>query len=104
MLGRAAWPPVARGCSSNQGDAKMDRSELLKTFQRMATEIAEKDYGHVTEEHVIADLGIDSLGMLELVGSMERELKIAVPDEQLVGIQTVRQLLDLVEKRTRASA
>jgi len=82
----------------------MDRSELLNTFQRMATEIAEKDFSHVTEEHVIADLGIDSLGMLELVGSMERELKIAVPDEQLVGIQTVRQLLDLVEKRTRASA
>lgn len=79
----------------------MDRSELLKTFQRMATEIAEKDFRHVTEDQVIAELGIDSLGTLELVGSMERELHIAVPDEQLVGIQTVRQLLDLVEKRTR---
>jgi acyl carrier protein len=104
MLGRAARPTGRAICPRNQGDEKMDRSELLNTFQRMATEIAEKDFSHVTEEHVIADLGIDSLGMLELVGSMERELKIAVPDEQLVGIQTVRQLLDLVEKRTRASA
>lgn len=77
----------------------MNRVELMKTFQKMATEIAEKDFSHVVEDSVIADLGIDSLGMLELVGSMEREFKIQVPDEQLVGIQTVRQLLDLVEKR-----
>ncbi len=82
----------------------MNRSELVKTFQRMATEIAEKDFSHVTEESVIAELGIDSLGTLELVGALERELSIAVPDEQLVGIQTVRQLLDLVEKRMKLSA
>ena len=78
----------------------MKRSELITVFQRMASEIAEKDFSHVSEESVIAELGIDSLGMLELVGSMERELKIQIPDEQLVGIQSVRQLLDLVEKRT----
>lgn len=78
----------------------MKRVELLKIFQRMASEIAEKDFSHVSEDSVIADLGIDSLGMLELVGSMERELKVTIPDEQLVGIQSVRQLLELVEKRT----
>jgi acyl carrier protein len=30
---------------------------------------------------------------------MERELGVQIPDEQLVGIQTVRQLLELVEHR-----
>ena len=79
----------------------MDRVELLKMFQTMATEIAEKDYAHINEESVIADLGIDSLQMLELVGAMERELKIAIPDEQLVGIQTVKQLIELVQKRVQ---
>jgi len=77
----------------------MERAELIKLFQTMATEIAERDFSHVSENSVIADLGIDSLGMLELVGSMERELHIQIPDEQLVGIQTVRQLVELVEKR-----
>jgi acyl carrier protein len=77
----------------------MTRAELIKTFQRMASEIAEKDFSHVTEDAKIAQLGIDSLGMLELVGQMERELGVQIPDEQLVGIQTVRQLLDIVEKR-----
>lgn len=79
----------------------MDRAELLGMFRSMATEIAEKDFNHVTEDSVIADLGIDSLGMLELVGSMERELRVQIPDDQLVGIQSVKQLLDLVEKRMR---
>jgi len=77
----------------------MNRGELVTIFQRMASEVAEKDFSHVTEDAAIADLGIDSLGMLELVASMERELSVSVPDEQLVGIQTVRQLLDLVERR-----
>jgi len=77
----------------------MDRAKLLEMFRNMATEIAEKDFGHVTEESVIADLGIDSLGMLELVGAMERELEVQIPDDELVGIQTVDQLLDLVHKR-----
>jgi len=37
--------------------------------------------------------------MLEIVGSMERQLKIQLPDEALAGIQTVEDLLSLVEKR-----
>ncbi len=77
----------------------MNRDELIQTFHRMASEIAEKDFSHVTEDAKIAQLGIDSLGMLELVGSMEKELGVQIPDEQLTGVQTVKQLLDLVEKR-----
>lgn len=77
----------------------MTRPELIKTFQKMASEIAEKDFSSVSEDATIASLGIDSLGMLELVGEMERQLGVQIPDEQLVGIQSVKQLLDLVEKR-----
>jgi acyl carrier protein len=37
--------------------------------------------------------------MLEIVGSMERQLKIQIPDEALAGIQTVKDLVDAVERR-----
>lgn len=77
----------------------MDRNELIDLFRTMATEIAEKDFSRVSEESDIASMGIDSLAMLELVGEMERKLDVQIPDDQLVGIQTVRQLLDLVEQR-----
>ena len=34
----------------------MTRPDLIKVFQRMASEIAEKDYSHVTEDASIAGL------------------------------------------------
>lgn len=77
----------------------MERAKLLDMFRTMATEIAEKDFSHVGEDDVIAELGMDSLATLELVGAMERDLGVQIPDDQLVGIQTVRQLLDLVQQR-----
>jgi acyl carrier protein len=80
----------------------MDRAKLLEMFRSMATEVAEKDFSNLREESVIADMGVDSLAMLEVVGEMERELRIQIPDDQLVGIETVRQLLDLVERRIPA--
>ncbi len=75
------------------------REELFNAFRRIASEVAEKSIPSLTDKTVIADLGIDSLAMLEIVGSMEREFNLRIPDDQLVGIQTVAQLVDLVQKR-----
>ena len=80
----------------------MTRAELIEMFRAKATEIAEKDFGALREDSVIADMGVDSLAMLEVVGEMERELEISIPDDMLVGIETVAQLLDVVEKRLTA--
>jgi acyl carrier protein len=77
----------------------LSRTELLQMFKKTATEIAEKDFPNISEQTVISELGIDSLGMLEIVGAMERQLKIQIPDESLAGIQTVKDLIELVEKR-----
>jgi acyl carrier protein len=82
----------------------MKRPQLIKLFRDLASEIAEKDLNFVREDSAISDMGIDSLAMLELVGTMERELRIRVPDEQLVGLTTVGQLLELVEGRITQAA
>lgn len=76
-----------------------NREGLLTMFRETATEVVEKDFHHVAEATVISELGIDSLGMLEIIGSMERQLKIQIPDESLSGIETIRDLLEVVEKR-----
>jgi acyl carrier protein len=70
---------------------------LIDLFRDLASEIAEKDFSFVQEDNAIAELGIDSLAMLELVGTLERQLSVRVPDEKLVGLVTVRELLDVVE-------
>jgi acyl carrier protein len=74
------------------------RGELVDAFRSMASEIAETDLSHVTEDDVIGDLGLDSLSMLELVGSLEREYDIRIPEEELVSIRKVRELLQVVER------
>lgn len=75
------------------------RTELLDVFRAAATEVAEKDFLLVAETASIAELGIDSLGMLEIIGALERELRIQIPDESLAGIVTVKDLLNAVESR-----
>jgi acyl carrier protein len=82
-----------------QGSARPTRADLLAMFREMATEIVERDFRTVDEPVPISELNIDSLGMLEIIGSLERRLRIQIPDEGLAGIETLRDLLDEVEKR-----
>jgi acyl carrier protein len=80
----------------------MERTELLQIFQRTATEIVDKEFSHIAEAMNISELGIDSLGMLEIIGSLERELEVSIPDDSLAGIQTVKDLLNAVQSRQSA--
>jgi acyl carrier protein len=83
----------------NTGDPRPTRDALLAMFRETATEVVEKDFHHAMESMAISELAIDSLGILEIIGSLERRLRIQIPDESLSGIQTVRDLLDEVERR-----
>jgi acyl carrier protein len=83
----------------NGGLDRPTREQLLTMFRETATEVVEKDFHQVLEASAISELAIDSLGMLEIIGSLERRLRIRIPDEGLSGIETIRDLLDEVEKR-----
>jgi acyl carrier protein len=81
------------------GEHRPTRAKLLAMFRETATEVVEKDFHHVVEASVISELAIDSLGMLEIIGSLERRLRVQIPDEMLTGLHTIRDLLDVVEGR-----
>jgi acyl carrier protein len=95
-------PEATSRRAAENGNMASGRAELLGIFQKTATEIVEREFKDISEKTAISDLGIDSLGMLEIVGSMERELKIQLPDEALAGIQTVEDLITLVQKKQEA--
>jgi acyl carrier protein len=80
-------------------ETRPNRPQLLGMFRVAATEVVEKDFHHTMEGTAISELAIDSLGMLEIIGSLERRLRIQIPDEALAGLTTVRDLLNEVEKR-----
>ena len=93
----ATMPSMAS--MNNDGSARPTREQMLSMFRATATEVVEKDFHHVLETTVISELAIDSLGMLEIIGSLERQMRIQIPDESLTGLTTISDLLDAVEKR-----
>jgi acyl carrier protein len=74
-------------------------ADLLEKFKTVAARVDHKEFKNVTRESVITDLGIDSLSMMQIVGEMENELGIMIPDEDLVELVTVGDLCKKIEAR-----
>ena len=73
--------------------------DLLEMFKTVAARVDKRDFPKVTRQSVITELGIDSLSMMQIVGEMETELGIMIPDEDLVELVTVGDLVSKVEQR-----
>lgn len=81
-----------------------NRTDLVALFTKVATEVDRREFRNVTMESNIAELGIDSLAMMQIVGEMELRLDVTIPDEELVQLVTVADLLKVVERRLKTSA
>ncbi len=73
--------------------------DLLELFKTVAARVEKRDFPNVTRAAVITELGVDSLSMMQIVGEMETELGIVIPDEDLVELVTVGDLVAKVEQR-----
>ena len=83
----------------------MDRNEIFAVIKSSAAEVLGVDESQVTEEARFKDdLDADSLDLVELVMALEEKLDISVPEEDLEGIDTVGQALDLVAGKVGARA
>lgn len=80
----------------------MSDKDLLQMFKVVAERVDKKSFSDVTRESVITDLGVDSLSMMQIVGEMETELDLQIPDEDLVEIVTVGDLCAKIESRLGA--
>jgi acyl carrier protein len=81
----------------------MNSQDLIALFKQVAKEVDKRDFPALTGDSVISDLGIDSLSMMQIVGEMELKLDIMIPDEDLVELVTVKDLLAVVERRMEKS-
>ncbi|HRI63949.1 MAG TPA: phosphopantetheine-binding protein [Polyangium sp.] len=78
----------------------MDKKrDLLELFKELALRVDKRALPNVTRASKISDLGIDSLSVMQIVGELETELGIMIPDEDLVEIVTVGDLCAKVEAR-----
>jgi acyl carrier protein len=75
----------------------MERDKALDTIKEVAVEVLSVEPGQVTETaRFKEDLDADSLDLVELVMGLEERFDIEVPEEDLEGVTTVGQALDLV--------
>jgi acyl carrier protein len=81
-----------------------EKLDLLQMFKTVAARVDKREFSDVTRSSVITELGIDSLSMMQIVGEMETELGVMIPDEDLVELITVGDLVSKVEQRLGALA
>ena len=81
----------------------MERAEALVTIKEVAAEVLSVDPDLVTETaRFKEDLDADSLDLVELVMGLEERFDIQVPEEDLEGVTTVGQAVDLVLSKVSA--
>lgn len=74
------------------------RAEIHKVLERHAQPGSEIQ----PQSRLIADLGIDSLGQMEVVADMEDAFKIMIPDSALREIETMADIQSAVESRLQS--
>jgi len=83
----------------------MNRTEILNTVTEIAVELLSVDASAVTETATFAeDLEADSLDVVELVMAIEEKLGISIPEEDLEGIKTIGEAIDVIVGKIGATA
>ncbi len=53
------------------------------------------------ESRIVEDLGADSLDVVELLMSVEDKFNVSVNDEEAVTLKTVKDIVDLLDRKVR---
>lgn len=75
-----------------------NEAELIKLFTRAAWEIDQREFDEIDPSTKIAELGIDSVALLEIFGEIEDELDVHLPDDELANVSTLGDLTKLISK------
>lgn len=72
-------------------------TKLLEIFKKVNIDPS-FDYSNVNEETLIfSELGLDSIGFLYMVMSIQNEFKIKIKNDQFLSLKTIADLIDLIE-------
>ena len=50
------------------------------------------------ESDVVKDLGADSLDVVELLITLEDDFGVSIPEDDIVNVKTVKDIVDMIEK------
>jgi acyl carrier protein len=72
--------------------------EIIQLFKQSVFEVDQKSLGALTLETEIAQLGLDSVATMEVIGALEEKLSVRFPDEELATLKSVGDLTALVRR------
>lgn len=84
----------------------MASTELVSTIRDMIAEIGELDDAAQIgmEQHLIEDLGLDSMLLLEVLSSLEQTYSISIPETEFPNMVSVKACVDVVQRYQGAAA
>jgi acyl carrier protein len=78
----------------------MERSEIEERVRKvLAEQLAVDEAQVVADARFAEDLNADSLDLVEAVLALEEEWSIEIPEEEMDGVKTVGQAVDLVASK-----
>ncbi|HEX2024940.1 MAG TPA: acyl carrier protein [Actinomycetota bacterium] len=83
----------------------MTKQEIEERVRKVLSEQLARDESDVTmEARFEEDLDADSLDLVEVVLALEEDLGVNIPEEEMEGVKTVGQAVDLVATKLGANA
>jgi acyl carrier protein len=83
----------------------MDRQELRQVLTGMLEETTGETYTEVADDQDLRDgLGLDSVDMFSLIVEIQTKLNLKIASEELSGVASVGDLLDVLQAKLAASA
>lgn len=74
--------------------------DIFEQVKKILCEQLDLEEEQVTEEsEIIADLGADSLDIVDLVMTLEEEFDTEIPDEDIEGLRTIGDIVKYVEEK-----
>ena len=71
---------------------------IEKVRDMLAKQLNLKPEAITLESDVVKDLGADSLDVVELLISLEDDYGISIPEDDIVNVKTVKDIVDMIEK------
>jgi long-chain acyl-CoA synthetase len=81
---------------------KLGAEEELSPVGKAVVEVLARQLGEARislDDHLELDLGLDSLGLVQLLAALENRCHLQIRDEEFIGIFTVRELIGFIEER-----
>jgi acyl carrier protein len=71
---------------------------IISLFSKAAFEVNGKTFQNLSPSTAIASLGMDSVAIMELIGFLEEQLALRLPDEELAQVYTLADLEAVIQR------